>query len=182
MRQKLPVLRAVLGSAKMHHGMLRMARFDEFPAADFKIAGNFVSEKFAIILVGAVTVTESGSGAKRTLTAGECFGMAPRPDRGMSTVAAASRQIGATHVITQQPTDILIFTRSDFLRLENELATSSARKKLEALSKFPEITRWHVSPTHATCQDCSPDSSGSSHLSCFLWRLTVVAPIGTTQK
>jgi hypothetical protein len=177
MRQKLPVLRTVLGPAKMHHGMLRMAKFDEFATAGFQIAGNFVSEKFAIVLAGAVTVTESGSGAKRTLTAGECFGLLPRPVRSGSMVAAAGRQIGATHVVTQQPTDILVFTRSDFVRLEHELATSSARKKLEALSKFPEITRWHVSPT----QHHSPKLLTASHPSCVVWALAVVAPTHTVQ-
>ena len=122
-------IRKTFTSTKELNGMLEMARFEAFPKPGFKVAGDYEAEFFAVVLVGGVLIHDPQSKSKVRLGPGEGFG-------------ATAGAISASIVVTNEPTDLLIFSNEDWLRVKGRIENVLSNKKLDSLAIFPQLDRW----------------------------------------
>lgn len=128
-KSEFDFVRKTFTTAKELRGMLEMGRFEAFPKPGFKVPGDYETEFFAVVLVGGVVIDDPHSQSKVRLGPGEGFG-------------ATEGAISASYVVTNEPTDLLIFSNQDWLRVKGRIDDALNNKKLDALAIFAQLDRW----------------------------------------
>ena len=127
--QHFPKLKEALRTSKMLAGLVELARFETLCGAGYKVPGDFMAEKFAIVLTGMVEVTRD-NGFKVLIDSGGCFG-------------AKDPFIACVEAVAMEPAELLVFTNTVAASVDETIKAEQSRKKSDALfPHFPEFLRW----------------------------------------